>query len=368
MDRLEDLRSYRILDTEPEAELNDLAEVASAIFGTPVSIISFMDDKRQWFKANIGLDFSETKIEDTFCKYTLDKPNEVLVIENPAEDERVKNNPFVTSNDAINFYASAPLVSKAGNVLGTVCVFDYEKKQFSSKQYEALKLIAKKVMNHLETRKMLHLQNQEIEHTAFRLKKITDLVPGAIFKMSLKENGAFRFVFISDGVQRLIPDLCPVTLKAHPTTIFRHICKEDLRTVFDSFNASYKSVNVLEAEFRVRMPVEKDRWLWIRANPEKRRDNEVVWFGIVQDISDKMNHLKVLEKMIFDISHVIRRPIANILTAANFIDTHEVPEKDKKEMYPIIIEETRNLDQSINYLNDEYYSLRNELNLIWRSK
>lgn len=127
---------------------------------------------------------------------------------------------------------------------------------------------------------------------------------------------------------------------------------------------SFESLEGIEAEYRIQDPVNQGKWLWIKAKPEKKSNNEVVWFGIIQDISHKIKHMKLLEKMIFDISHVIRRPITNILTAANFIETSELSDEDIKEIYPIIIEETANLDQAIKVLNKEYYDLRKELNIV----
>lgn len=366
MDRLEDLRSYRILDTAPETELDDLAEITSAIFDTPISIISFIDDKRQWYKAKIGLEENEVRIEDTFCRLTLDNPDDILIIDDPTEDIRVKDNPYVTSEKGIGFYASAPLVSKAGNVLGTVCVVDYEKKTFKKEKYDALRLISKKVMHYLETRKLLHQQSKQIEYNASRLKRITDLVPGVIFKMALEKNGLFKFVFISEGIQQLIPGLNRDELKKQPRKILPYILKEDRDHLYKLFKTSYKSLKVIEAEFRVYASEEQQRWIWLKVNPEKGSDNEVVCFGIIQDIPHKINHLKVLEKMIFDISHVLRRPITNILSVANFMKTSEVSEEDKMEMYPIILEETSKLDQCINHLNQEYYDLRKALKIEWK--
>jgi len=366
MDRIEDLHSYQILDTAPESELNDLAEIARAIFDTPVSIISFIDEKRQWYKAKIGLEFDEVNIEDTFCKLTLDNPDEILIIEKPIDDERVKDHPKVNCKNGISFYASAPLVSKEGNVLGTVCVFDYEKKIFSSKAYDALKLISKKVMDYLETRKMLYLQSQEIENNAARLKRITDLVPGVIFKMILNKNGAFNFIFISEGIQRLIPSLSPDELKKNPKKILDYFPREDRYHFFKLFNTKTGFFQPIETECNVRVSPNQMKWLSLKANPEKRNEDEIVWVGMLQDITQKINHMKVLEKMVFDISHVIRRPIANILSVGSIFQAIEIPEEEKMEMFQIIFNETSKLDDSINYLNQEYYDLWQELKIIWK--
>ncbi|SNS67761.1 hypothetical protein SAMN06295967_1165 [Belliella buryatensis] len=365
MDRLEDLKTYNILDTSPEQELNELAEIASAIFDTPVSIVSFIDDERQWYKAKIGLDFNEVKIEKTFCKYTLDNPDDILIIDNPLEDVRVKDNELVTCDGGIKFYASAPLVSGHGNVLGTVCVIDYEEKKFSNKKYEALRLISKKVMDYLETRKVMHLQNKEIEYSAERLKRLTDLAPGAIFKLSLNIEGELKFIFMSEGIQRLIPELCPEKLKNDPRILLDFIYGEDRDYVYNLFKYSSQSLIPVEAEYLVHISDEIQKWHWMKANPLKLNNKEVVWYGVIQDITQKKNHLDTLEKMLFDISHVIRKPIANILGIANILQSSEITKLEKMEMCSIIFEETQNLDDYINELNLKYHNLKKLLKKDW---
>ncbi|MFN3802494.1 GAF domain-containing protein [Belliella pelovolcani] len=366
MDRLEDLKKYNILDTPPEHELDELAKIASAIFDTPVSIVSFIDDKRQWYKAKIGLDFNEVKIEETFCKYTLGNPDDILIIDNPLEDDRVKDNKLVTCDGGIKFYASAPLVSNHGNVLGTVCVLDYKERKFSDKKYEALRLISKKVMDYLETRRAMFLQSMEIEYSAERLKRLTDLAPGAIFKLSFSSSGELRFIFISEGIQRLIPELCLKKLKNDPKVLLSFIFGEDKEYVYNLFKYSYDSLEPIEAEYLVTVSEGVQKWHWIKANPIKLNSDEVVWFGVIQDITQKKNHLEALEKMLFDISHVIRKPIANILGIANILQSSEITKVEKMEMCSIIFEETQNLDDYINELNSKYNKLKKLLKKDWK--
>jgi len=364
MNRLEDLKRYHILDTPPEKELNDLAVIASAIFDTPVSLISFIDDKRQWFKAKIGIENDEDKIEQTFCKNTLNKPYELLIIEDPENDERVKDSPRVTDKKGIKFYASAPLVSELGNVLGTVCVVDYKHRIYDSKKYLSLELISKKVMNYLETRKLMIEQNEKIEDSAYRLKKLTDLAPGAIFKLSLNSAREFKFVFISEGIRRIIPSLTPEVLKTNPTKMLD--CILDGEEVYKLFRNSYNTLSQVEHEFQVRPENGIEKWCWIRANPEKSTSDQVVWYGIIQEITRKKTHLDTLEKMLFDISHVIRKPIANMLGIVNILQTPEISPAEKEELFNILIDETITLDAFVNSLNKEYYGLKNNLKTNWR--
>lgn len=364
MNRLEDLKSYYILDTPPEDELDDLARIASAIFDTPVSLISFIDDKRQWFKAKIGIDSDEDKIEETFCQHTLNKPNDILVIENPETDFRVKNSDRVTCEGGIKFYASAPLVSDLGNVLGTVCVVDYKKREYDPKKYEALELISKKVMNYMETRKLMIEKNQEIEYNAYRLKKLTDLAPGAIFKLSFNIQGELNFIFMSEGIQKIVPNLSPDKLKKSPTLLLDYI--ENKEAVLALFRDSYRSLKPIETEYKVLLDEHVSKWHWMKANPEKRSEKEVVWFGVIQEITQKKVHLETLEKMLFDISHVIRKPIANMLGIVDILQTSDVSQEDKNELIKVLHSETNTLDEFTSRLNNEYYDLKSYLKQNWK--
>ena len=115
-DRIKDVNSFQILDTPAETLLDEITELASIIFKTPISLITILDTKRQWFKSNKGISVCETKIEDSFCQHSLDKPNEVLVVKDALKDERFTNNNLVINEPKIRFYAGAPLVTKDNNV------------------------------------------------------------------------------------------------------------------------------------------------------------------------------------------------------------------------------------------------------------
>ncbi|MBF99803.1 MAG: hypothetical protein CMI36_12490 [Owenweeksia sp.] len=180
--RLYDLLSYGVLDTSPDQELDEIAEIASLLCDTPISLISLVDENRQWFKSRVGMDTKETPREDAFCRYTLDKPDEILVIPDSLEDERFRNNRLVTGEPRIRFYAGAPLLTPQGNVLGTLCVIDRKPKELTENQAKALKLLAKRAMDFLNTRKLLIHQESELDKNAQRLKMLTDRAPGLFFK------------------------------------------------------------------------------------------------------------------------------------------------------------------------------------------
>ena len=153
--RIAALRSYSVLDTLPEHEYEDVAALASFICGTPISLISLVDENRQWFKSRVGLDAEETPRVQSFCAHTLTQP-ETLIVEDAQLDDRFADNPLVTGNPNIRFYAGAPIINAEGHVLGTVCVIDTKPRALSEAQIKALETLSRQVMALLEARLLLN--------------------------------------------------------------------------------------------------------------------------------------------------------------------------------------------------------------------
>jgi DNA-binding LytR/AlgR family response regulator len=164
-ERLDMLRSYQVLDTEPEQVFNDLVQLSAFICGTPISLIALMDGERQWFKAKVGLEARQLPREHAFCQYTLHQ-NDVYQVADAAADARFAHNPLVSGTPRIRFYAGAPLLSPEGQPIGTLCALDTVPRQLSSDQGEALRVLARQVMAHLElrrTRLQLEYERQKLD-------------------------------------------------------------------------------------------------------------------------------------------------------------------------------------------------------------
>ncbi len=165
--RIKDLESYDILDSIDEKEYDDLVELASQICDCPIALVSLVDKERQWFKAKKQLDATETIRDIAFCSHTI-LQNEVMIVSDAKSDERFFDNPLVTGELQIGFYAGAPIFSSSGYKLGTVCVIDHLKKDtLTESQKKALKIIAQQVSKLLE----LRLKNKLIiKHTEAQIK------------------------------------------------------------------------------------------------------------------------------------------------------------------------------------------------------
>jgi two-component system sensor histidine kinase VicK len=166
--RLAALQAYQILDTATAQDYDELTELAAAICGTPIALISLVDEKRQWFKSHRGIDVTETDRSHSFCAHAILKPMELMQIENANLDERFKDNPLVTGDPNIVFYAGMPLVDDEGFALGSLCVIDSQPRSLNESQQQALKTLSRQVVNKLTLRKRL-VELEAIQHDNIRI-------------------------------------------------------------------------------------------------------------------------------------------------------------------------------------------------------
>jgi PAS domain S-box-containing protein len=190
-ERLGALRNCRILDSLVEPEFDRITQLASIICDVPISLITLIDEKRQWFKSALGICITETPRDIAFCQYTI-MDAAILEVEDATKDERFKSNEFVINDPGIRFYAGYPLIDPQGYALGSLCVIDRQPKVLNDKQKKALELLAGETISLIVDRQL----KEELRNFEKLFKLSNDLVfVGGTDGFFKKINPAFTKIF-----------------------------------------------------------------------------------------------------------------------------------------------------------------------------
>jgi GAF domain-containing protein len=152
--RLKALRDLEILDTEPEAEFDELVRRAAQATGAPVAVITLVDEARQWFKARVNLELESTDRDLSFCAHAILTPDDLTVVPDTLQDDRFADNLLVIEDPNIRFYAGAPIFTPDGHAIGTLCVIDQAPRGLSDEQAQALRDLAAEVSRQIERRRL----------------------------------------------------------------------------------------------------------------------------------------------------------------------------------------------------------------------
>lgn len=196
--RLEALREYGILDTLPESDYDSITHLASAIAKVPISLISLIDDERQWFKSHKGLEATETPREYAFCAHAIMDPDKVFKVEDARLDDRFADNPLVTGDPCVIFYTGVPLVNPEGHALGTLCVIDNSPRKLNDEQIDGLRILGRQVVQLLELRK----KTRQLEQQNARLRKFTENVADDL-QSPMRRIGLFAETLLSVYAEKL---------------------------------------------------------------------------------------------------------------------------------------------------------------------
>lgn len=207
--RLAVLRAYGVLDTPRERAFDDLTRLAAEICGAPIAVVSLVDRARQWFKSAVGIDAVEVPREVSFCSQAIETPERPLVVRDAADDPRFAQNPLVTGDPHVRFYAGVPLVVPTGEALGALCVIDRVPRELSEAQLEALATLSRQVIAHLELRSRIRSlelvaeERDELVRTLEAFRRVIDITSDGILT-GVRWDDTARVATLNPAAARLL--------------------------------------------------------------------------------------------------------------------------------------------------------------------
>ena len=329
-ERLEGLRAYDILDTPPEAAFDDIAALAARLCEAPVALVSLVDRDRQWFKARIGLDVAETPRPRSFCDHAI-HGDDLMVVTDATLDPRFLDNPLVTGEPGIRFYAGALLRSPAGLPLGTLCVIDHAPRpgSLSDLQTEALTVLGRQVETLLELRRVaaearrrdtaLTEAHRAAEDSDARFRVLADSMPQMVW--STLPDGFHDYYnarwYEFTGVPSGSTDGEGWNGMFHP---------DDQARAWARWRHSLETGEPYEIEYRLRRRDGVYRWTLGRAAPIRDEQGRITrWFGTCTDIDDLKRMEQGKELLSQELSHRIKNIFA-VVSALIALSARQYPE------------------------------------------
>jgi PAS domain S-box-containing protein len=238
-ERLKALYECQILNTAPESAFDGITQLAAYICQTPIALVSLIDVERQWFKSKVGLDVCETHRDLAFCAHAILR-EEIFVVPDALIDERFADNPLVTSEPHVRFYAGVPLVTSDGYALGTLCVIDHVPRQLDTAQLDALKILGQQVTRLIELRRNL----SDLEQVATE-RKTTHKAKGHFFTKITAGFGLASLILIAIGFASYN------RFQNFHQGIVWQIKTHQLRTILEDINSQIQQLEIAQNRYLI---------------------------------------------------------------------------------------------------------------------
>ncbi|SNR97836.1 PAS domain S-box-containing protein [Belliella buryatensis] len=259
--RLAYLEPIEILYTLPEKEYDAITQLAAFICGTPISLITLLDDKNQFFKSHHGLNISEIPLEYSICNQAIQHSDQPFIVQDLHADERFKDNPLINQDPKISFYAGIPLITPSGTSLGTLCVMDHNPRSLSEAQIEALLKLRDQVITLLELRHLSFAGNkqiQELEAAKDRNRKLIENTDGIFWEADAQ---TFEFYYVSPQAEKFIGYTAEEWLNT-PNFWQDHIHPDDRTYAINTCHT--ETTRLQDHTFDYRMRTKSGEYIWMQ--------------------------------------------------------------------------------------------------------
>ena len=302
--RLQALQELAILDTAAEERFDRLTRLAQRYFAVPTVLVSLVDANRQWFKSKQGLDVCETPREISFCGHAI-LQKDIFFIPDATKDPRFADNPLVIGAPHIVSYAGIPLQLKNGYCVGTLCLIDYQTRQFSEEQFQTLRDLAELVQQELILKEIFDRAHAFYDNEK-RLHAIVDNLLDGIVVVNQQGNihsvnPMMEQLFACQQAELLKKSLDQLILMPH---LLSGLDTLSLATLPHCTNAQRQDGSIFPIEFYVK---------------PMSQGEDVLWVCFIRDITERTRIERIKSEFVATVSHELRTPLTSIRGALSLV-------------------------------------------------